>query len=117
MEKLRNVAELNFRSEAKTEPTMQLDPRILSSIVVAVKVSDSQEKNKTVEEAQKELLRLTHSAPMTALLSAAETLAKNSGVTPQESLQQILVTLKDIDALWTQVLMKEGLARLSSQYH
>jgi hypothetical protein len=58
-----------------------------------------------------------HSTPVKALLDTAVLYAQRHGLPPHEALQQILANLQEIDKLWNMVLMKEGLARLSSQYH
>ena len=100
----------------KTEES--LDPRVLSSVLVNVKLAQSQEDPSLKEkDPHARLLELMHSSPVSALLDSASVFAKRQGLSPAEALQQIVMCLQDVDKLWTQVLLKEGLARLSSQYH
>jgi hypothetical protein len=93
-----------------------LDPRVLSSVLVSTKL------NRTFDESSNNdpharLLELMHSAPIKVLLQSAQNFSSQSGIPAQEGLQQIIMNLQEIDALWSRVLLKEGLARLSSQYH
>ena len=110
----RNV--MNAESGAPRREEETLDPRVLSSVLVNVKMAGT-----SADEATKDpharLLELTHSSPVGALLDAAAVFAKRQGIAPNEALQQIIMNLQEIDRLWSQVLLKEGLARLSSQYH
>lgn len=107
---------MTTESSAPLREEESLDPRVLSSVLVNVKMAPA-----SPEEAGKDpharLLELTHSSPVSALLDAAAVFAKRQGIAPNEALQQIITNLQEIDRLWSQVLLKEGLARLSSQYH
>lgn len=96
-----------------------LDPRVLSSVLITLKLAQSQEDNSASrgEDPHTLLLELMHSTPVKALLDTATLFAQRQGLAPHEALQQILGNLQEIDKLWNMVLMKEGLARLSSQYH
>ncbi len=98
-----------------TNEMSTLDPRVLSSLIIASKVQ--QEDPTQGRDPHERLAELMHSAPIAALLSAAENFAQNSGLSSEEGLRQIVSTFRDVDVLWGQVLVKEGLARLSSQYH
>ncbi len=93
-----------------------LDPRVLSSVLVSTKL------NRSIDEIHSNdpharLLELMHSTPIKALLQAAQNFSNQTGVPAQEGLQQIIMNLQEIDSLWSKVLLKEGLAHLSSQYH
>lgn len=100
------------------ETIESLDPRVLSSVLISLKVSQTQEDSSPrVDDAQGRLLELMHSHPVRALLDTAVVYAQRQGIPPHEALQQILGSLQEIDRLWNTVLIKEGLARLSSQYH
>jgi hypothetical protein len=101
---------------AEEDTQSALDPRILSSILVSVKLSANTEEG-MAKDPHARLLELMHSSPVRVLLDSATLLAKREGISPQDALQQIVVNLKEIDQLWSQVLLKEGLARLSSQFH
>ena len=69
------------------------------------------------EDPHARLLELMHSEPIKALLDAAVIAAQRQALPPHEALLQLLTHLQEIDRLWNMVLMKEGLAHLSSQYH
>jgi len=92
-----------------------LDPKVFSSILISLKMQ--QEEMPMPSDGHTRLLELMHSPPVRAILGASENLAKLEGISPQDALQQIILSFKEIDRLWNHVLMKEGLARLSSQYH
>jgi len=109
----RNAAHVAVNSE--TQSSEPLDPRILSSVLVSVKLSPLTEDPSKDPHAR--LLELMHSPAVRALLDSAQGLAQREGIGPQVALQQIILNLKEIDHLWGQVLLKEGLARLSSQFH
>lgn len=94
-----------------------LDPRALSSVLISVKMIQSQEEPSSNKDPHSRLLELMHGMPVRALLDSAMLLSKRQGIPPHESLQQMILQLQEIDKLWNQVLMKEGLARLSSQFH
>ncbi len=97
-----------------------LDPRVLSSVMISLKLTQSQEEAMPAtvnEDPHSRLLELMHSDPVKALLDTAAVFAQRQGVAPHEALRSILGNLQEIDKLWNTVLMKEGLARLSSQYH
>jgi hypothetical protein len=104
-------------AETETPPTENLDPRVLSSVLVNVKLAPASEDSGKDKDPHARLLELMHSSPVGALLDAASLFAKRKGLAPHEALQQIVMNMQEIDKLWTQVLLKEGLARLSSQYH
>ncbi len=111
IETLRTVSAV--AAEEETQPH-GLDPRVLSSILVSVKLAAQGDESK---DPHGRLLELMHSSPVRALLDSATLLAQREGVSPQDALQQIVTNLKEIDQLWSNVLLKEGLARLSSQFH
>lgn len=113
IETLRTVSAI---SEEEETQSASLDPRVLSSILVSVKLSAAGDEA-AAKDPQGRLLELMHSSPVRALLDSATLLAKREGISPQDALQQIVVGLKEIDQLWNQVLLKEGLARLSNQFH
>lgn len=93
-----------------------LDPRVLSSVLVSVKMAQF-EAAPVEGDPQARLLELMHAPEMRALLDSAQLLADRQGQEPHECLTQIVTTLQEIDRLWSQVLLKEGLARLNSSYH
>ena len=105
--------------EADAEDSSEtLDPRVLSSVLISLKLAQSQDEpipNRV--DPHSRLLELMHSSPVKAFLDTAALFAQRQGLGPHEALQQILSSLQEIDKLWNIVLMKEGLARLSSQYH
>lgn len=103
--------------EEKESSEETLDPRMLSSVLISLKMSQTEEPPAPVEDPHTRLLELMHSNPVKALLDTAALFAQRQGLPPHEALQQILGSLQEIDRLWNSVLMKEGLARLSSQYH
>lgn len=94
-----------------------LDPRVLSSVLISLKLSQTQEDSPPVDDPHSRLLELMHSHPVKALLDTAALYARRQGLPPHEALQQIVSHMQEIDKLWNLVLMKEGLSRLSSQYH
>lgn len=112
--------ELRTRSalsaDEENERAEPLDPRVLSSVLVSVKMAQFQEES-SHRDPQERLLELMHSPAVRALLDAAQAYGQRRGVTALEGLQEIVTNFQQIDQLWNQVLMKEGLARLSSQYH
>lgn len=112
-----NKIESASNEEASSTSSQELDPRILSSVLVSVKLMPNQEEAVADEDAHTKLLNLMHASPVKALLDAAQLLSNREGIAPHEALQQIVISLREIDVLWTRVLLKEGLARLGSQYH
>jgi hypothetical protein len=103
--------------EAEEESSENLDPRVLSSVLISLKLSQTKEEVGVVEDPHSRLLELMHSAPVKALLDTAALHARRQGIPAHEALQQIVSHMQEIDKLWNLVLMKEGLSRLSSQYH
>lgn len=93
-----------------------LDPRVLSSVLVSVKMAQFSEQP-LGSDPQENLLDLMHTPEIRALLDAAQAHAERQGIPAHEGLQQIVTTLQQIDRLWNHVLLKEGLARLNSGYH
>jgi hypothetical protein len=110
----RTVMAVDAEEEENNET---LDPRVLSSVLISLKLAQQEEQNPSREDPHSRLLELMHSSPVKALLDTAALFAQRQGLAPHEALQQILASLQEIDKLWNTVLMKEGLARLSSQYH
>lgn len=94
-----------------------LDPRVLSSVLISLKLSQTQEDPQTVDDPHARLLELMHSGPVKALLDTAALFARREGIAPHAALRQVVSSMQEIDKLWNLVLMKEGLSRLSSQYH
>ena len=93
-----------------------IDARVFSSVLVSTKIQQPEESWYT-KDPHARLVELMKSAPINALLQASESLATKANITHQEALQQIIMSFKEVDYLWSQVLLKEGLAHLSSQYH
>jgi len=93
-----------------------LDPRALSSVLISVKMIQSQEDSNQADPHTR-LLELMHSREIKALLDAANLLGCRENIPAHEALQKVILNLQEIDKLWNQVLMKEGLERLSSQFH
>ena len=89
-----------------------LDPRVLSSVLVSVKMAKPDPERAT-EDPQERLLRLMHSPEIRALLDAALLYARRDRLPPYEGLTRLVTSLQEIDRLWTDVLLKEGLARLN----
>jgi hypothetical protein len=112
--KLTAVPSQEHKETNETEET--LDPRVLSSVLVSVKLAQIQEENHT-KDPHTRLLELMHSPPIRALLDSALLFGKREGIPAVDGLQQMVMSLQEIDKLWNQVLLKEGLAHLSSQYH
>jgi hypothetical protein len=114
----RHVMAVAAEDEAEREDGNDtLDPRVLSSVIISLKLAQQEEQSPRSEDPHSRLLELMHSPPLKALLDSAALFAQSQGLAPHEALQQILGSLQEIDKLWNTVLMKEGLARLSSQYH
>lgn len=106
-------------AEAEEQSSETLDPRVLSSVLISLKLSQTQEEQQPVpvDDPHSRLLELMHSHPVKALLDTATLFARRQGLPPHEALRQIVSHMQEIDKLWNLVLMKEGLSRLSSQYH
>ncbi len=114
----RTVMAVAPEEDAEKESNETLDPRVLSSVLISLKLAQTQEDPAARgSDPHARLLELMHSSPVKALLDTAALFAQRQGMAPHEALQQILGSLQEIDKLWNMVLMKEGLARLSSQYH
>lgn len=111
----RQVTPPTAEEESQNNPNV-LDPRVLSSVLISVKLAQTQEEN-SAGDPHSRLLELMHSSPIRALLDSAVLFAQREGIAPQEGLQQMVLSLQEIDRLWNKVLIKEGLNRLSSQYH
>jgi hypothetical protein len=104
--------------EAEDELSEILDPRVLSSVLISLKMARIQgDLTDSGADSQGRLLELMHSKPVRALLDTASLLSERQGMAPHEALQQIISTLQEIDALWEKELLKRGLDSLSSQYH
>lgn len=104
-------------ADSESESSETLDPRVLSSVLISLKLSQTQDEPPSVDDPHSRLLELMHSGPVKALLDTAALFARRQGIPPHEALQQIVSQMQEIDKLWNLVLMKEGLSRLSSQYH
>ncbi|NUM88847.1 MAG: hypothetical protein HUU37_06565 [Bdellovibrionales bacterium] len=92
-----------------------LDPRVLSSWIVRLKAE--REPTPPARDSHARLAELMRSPSVAALLDAAQNLAERQQVQAEAALRQILLDLKEMDELWSHVLLKEGIARLTSQYH
>jgi len=103
-------------AEEPPSSSESLDPRVLSSVLVSVKLAQF-EAAPAEGDPQARLLELMHSPEMRALLDSSQLLAERQGIEAHEGLTQIVTTLQEIDKLWSQVLLKEGLAHLNSSYH
>lgn len=114
--KLKKAPEPEDENNKGSASAESLDPRVLSSVLVSVKMASFQAEHGDGDP-QERLLDLMHSPEMRALLDSAQLYAERQGVPAHEGLAQIVTTLQEIDKLWNQVLLKEGLARLNSQYH
>ncbi len=108
--------QIKMATEEKTNEE-SLDPRVLSSVLISLKLSQTQEEAPPIDDPHSRLLELMHSGPVKALLDTAALFARREGIPAQVALQQIVSNMQEIDRLWNLVLMKEGLSRLSSQYH
>lgn len=93
----------------------ELNSRMLSSVIISTKLS--REDSAQGKDPQERLLEIMHSAPISALLEAARLLSQRESLSAEESLRQIVINFRNIDQLWNQVLLQEGITRLSSQYH
>lgn len=93
-----------------------LDPRVLSSLIVRLK-AERDPLPAGNRDSHARLAELMRSSSVASLLSAAGELAERQQVQPEAALRQILLDLKEMDELWNQVLLQEGVARLTSQYH
>jgi hypothetical protein len=118
---MENVQELLQKTEAEiaaenTKASGSLDPREFASILVSTKIN-SEKNGSGDKDAHARLLEVMHSAPVHAIMQASDLFAQKMGIPRQQALQQIVESFKELDNLWSQVLLKEGLARLSSQYH
>ena len=91
-----------------------LDARILSSLLIKLKVEETKP---IPRDAHVRLAELTRSPSIQTLLSAASELAAEQNVPGETALRQIVSDILELDSLWNQVLLKEGVARLTSQYH
>lgn len=111
----RQTSSPNSEEEQKNNVNA-LDPRVLSSVLISVKLAQCQEEA-TNADPHSRLLELMHSSPIRALLDSAVLFAQREGISAQDGLQQVVLSLQEIDRLWNKVLIKEGLNRLSSQYH
>jgi hypothetical protein len=108
--------EISSESEPSSTANGPLDPRVLSSVLISVKLAQANEES-IGGDPHARLLELMHSSPIRALLDSALLFAQREGITAQDGLQQLVLSLQEIDGLWNKVLIKEGLNRLSSQYH
>lgn len=111
-----NLTSVNSENDSSSRQET-LDPRVLSSVMISVKMSQMQEPENSGQDPHARLLELMHSDGVKALMDAALLHSQRVGVAPHAALQQIVTSLKEIDDLWTKVLLKEGLNHLSSQYH
>ena len=93
-----------------------LDPRVLSSVILSLKMPE-ENKSATSVDAHERLYELMHSPAVRSILEAACKHSKEQGIDAVESLHQIVGAFLEMNKLWDQVLLKEGLAHLSSQYH
>jgi hypothetical protein len=107
--------ELATFSEAK-ETLSSLNAQSLSSILVSLKVHAEESKTPSTD-AHGRLVELLQSPSVKALLMAANSMSREQAMTPEDALRSIVVSIKEIDTLWSHVLMKEGLARLTTQLH
>ena len=101
--------------EAEENKSNHLDQKIFSSVLISTKLQTEDVNRHGDPHAR--LVELMNGSAVQALLQAAEIFADKTGLHGQEALQQMILNFKEIDYLWERVLLKEGLARLSSQLH
>jgi len=115
MEKAHTTLRLAEAPEQAREKQLPLDARMLSSLIIKLKVEQAATAAPT--DAHARLSELTRSASIKALLGAATTLANELGIPGESALRHIVSDVLELNNLWNQVLLKEGVARLTSQYH
>lgn len=101
-------------TETSETPPATLDARVLSSLLIKLKVESAPA---APRDAHTRLAELTRSATIQSLLAAAGNLAAQQNIPAESALAQMIADLFELDRLWNQVLLKEGVARLTSQYH
>ncbi len=111
----RTVTAVDVEKNAETKNESVLDSRMLSSVIVTSKLH--QEDPAQGMDPHERLLQLMQSTAVTTLLETAQKFAQREGLPVEESLRQIVTCFRDIDQLWNQVLVKEGVSKLTSQYH
>ena len=111
----RAISEFEDGKKDSSEDLSELNSRMLSSVIISTKLN--REDSAPGKDPHERLLEIMHSAPISALLDAARSLSQKESLSPEESLRQIVVSFRNIDLLWNQVLLQEGITRLSSQYH
>jgi len=114
-EKTLYTAEVDVATENASAST-SLDPREFASILVSAKIN-FESITPATENIHGRLVEIMNSAAVNAIMEASEDLANKTGITRHQALHQIILSFKELDHLWNQVLLKEGFARLSSQYH
>ncbi len=100
--------------ESASQTQIALDARVLSSLLIKLKVED---KNNSPQDAHARLAELTRSQSIGCLLKAAGDYSEQEKIPPETALRQIVADIFELDTLWNQVLLQEGVARLTSQYH
>lgn len=97
-------------------PQSSLTVQDLASVMVSTKIT-LQENPVVSADAHGDLVKLMDSPAINSFLAAANDYARAASLPPAEALSQIILQLKQMDMLWDQALLREGLARLSTQFH
>src|SRR4051812_21547990 len=115
MENTRSTLKLaETPGEPVAETRSKLDARVLSSILIQLKVEADVA---PARDAHARLAELTRAASIQSLLTAATNLAEQQNLPEETALRQIVADIFELNSLWNQVLLEEGVARLTSQYH
>lgn len=99
------------------ESAHTLNAQSLSSILVGLKVHGFEQSNSFSADPHARLVELLQSPSVGVILKSAHDLAERQGMHAEDALKLLVTTLKELDQLWSQVLLKEGLSRLSTQFH
>lgn len=101
--------------EAKDARATALDARVLSSLLIKLSIEKSAPE--APRDAHTRLAELTRSPAIQAVLDAASSLAEKQGIPGEAALRHMVSDILEMNDLWKHVLLKEGVTRLTSQYH
>lgn len=94
------------KKQSSTESVPANSQQLLSTAIVAQFI----DRNKS--DYSQELSNLLNTPEAATLVSAAENLAESQNISIQEAMIQVVKLVKQLDAAWSNVLLREGLNRL-----
>ena len=99
----------NIEQRTTTEPSLE---QLLSEIIVSNKLKSSPSE----KELEERLDALMQSHPIKKILETSIELAEEQNIERKEAIIAILDSIKKLEKVWEQILLREGLENLTKPY-